>query len=381
MLIEIPCEILDSLPACDEEHITALENLATARREGKHLIVGKHSTMKELAHWGQLTPRASELYRQASNNATQEMGLAGRLHTIVKVACDGVAPRLDMLGSRQVIVLPLRHFSDSGSIQPTRLLGENVVDARLYKILAEYYGLHPDLRRLKVSVELDHGGGSSTYKVYTHLQNNSQGFCVCIVDSDQQSPASPLGQTAKNVAVVDSDDNPRIQYHAIGCRTAENLLPITVIDQVSSSSMGASIPARVNLFKFLRDIVCTDESEARLWIRLKGNSDLRMAELFAIDVTQPHFLCWKNWRNKIAGLVSAYHQCVASKVCQQGSACKCDVVQGCSDLLGDCVEEMETMTRHKLSESIANDEHLRGQWEIIGEITFSWGCAKARNVT
>jgi hypothetical protein len=70
MLILIDSSVVDDGDenTWDDETVVALENLATARREGKHLVIADRETLKKIAQCSRLSEFARNVYKTYLTN-------------------------------------------------------------------------------------------------------------------------------------------------------------------------------------------------------------------------------------------------------------------------------------------------------------------------
>ena len=381
MLVELDEEI-EALPingGGTDAAINALENLATARREGKHLIVGKGTTLNSLADWEKLSPRCRGTLRQAASRAAEEMGLAQHLALRVVVSSSDTTPSVSGPEDHRVITLPLSFFSDSRSVQPSRILAENLVDANLYILLGKYFGKESRLRGISVVLEPLHGGGSTTASVYESEQLAAKAFCICIVDSDRKCPSNALGSTAR--AVLDSEDagKPYTAVHIPNLRTAENLIPDGVLEGIAYNDIPARsgpIPTRQNVARLVQKLAHGTSPEVRLWIPLKLSAPLMFNRILDMATAEGTKAYWRDWARVIGSVSIVSSTCKQQNRCCRTGACTCTILPTATDLLKDAVNFMQKQSTHELSKYVASDSTLKDEWMNIGLVTFSWGCSK-----
>ena len=381
MLVELDEEI-EALPidgGGTDAAIDALENLATARREGKHLVVGKGTTLNSLAAWKKLSSRCRGALRQAASRATEEMGLARHLALRVVVSSSATTPSVSGPEDHRVITLPLSFFSDSQSVQPSRILAENLVDADLYISLGEYFGKESGLRGISVVLEPLHGGGSTTASVYAREQRTAKAFCICIVDSDRKCPSNALGSTAR--AVLDSEDagKPYTAVHIPNLRTAENLIPYGVLEGIAYNDIPARsgpIPTRQNVARLVQKLAHGTSPEVRLWIPLKLSSPVSFNGILDMATAEGTKAYWRGWARVIGSYCKVSSTCKQQNRCCRTEACTCEILPTATGLLEDAVDFMKKKSPQELSEYVAPDLTLKAEWMRTGLVTFSWGCAK-----
>lgn len=222
MLIELDGSVPTANLSSGE--LAALENLAIAFVEGKHLIFAASATLQKLADCTEFGRRARGAFAAALARRA-EIGALRR--TLVR--------RLVVVGSLSTrtahedeILLPADWFANSGDSQASVLLVEDLNDeavmAAVWPALAAMEGL-PDLR---LRWEVVSGGGSNTSREYARLQSSSRP-ALCLVDSDKWSSCAALGNTATGVSALDDAERRHVQVLILQAREMENLMPLAMI--------------------------------------------------------------------------------------------------------------------------------------------------------
>ena len=386
MLLELDPEI-EALPiqaGGKTAEVAALENLAIARREGKHLVVGRGTSLRSLANWGRLSDQCRATLRQAASRSTEEMGLAGEL--AIRVVVKSSASGSSVAGSegQRVVTVPLRFFSDSRSVQPSRILGESLGDADLYITLGEYFGRESGRQGLLVALEPVGGGGSATASVYEREQRASAGFCICIVDSDRDYPCDEVGDTAREVLDRDDSAKPYCAVYIPNVRTAENLLPHRILEAIAYSNIrnkSGPIPERQEIARRIQKLAEGDEPEVRLWMPLKLQEPVRFESILKLATREDSKAYWGGWAVDVGRCCEVAGICrVPSRCCRSGG-CTCEVLPTAKGMLKTGVEFLQELSPQKLSEVVTSDEVVRAEWMRIGRLTFSWGCSKRASIT
>jgi hypothetical protein len=237
LLIELDLSVAG---ATRDLEIRAIELLALAHREGKHLLLVSPMLCQKLSSNTKIEPHVLRLLNTASATFAEHAALRGSLPYYVRVTLIGTGPRLsasqDANGAtvQVAIITELSHFADSAKIQPSVLLAEDSTDAELLSRLADGYRY-----RMKcvprVHLQCEHGGGARTGLQVTRLAATGLPHGV-VVDSDKSGPSSAAGGTLK--AVMDAAKaNPcslRLFVHPLDARELENQLPNSVY-QLSDS--------------------------------------------------------------------------------------------------------------------------------------------------
>lgn len=133
-------------------------------------------------------------------------------------------------------------FLDSESSQPAMLACENFDDAKVFhqfaKCLANLPGLKFDIR-----FELDAAGGSNLAQHVREKAKRHRRLIIAIADSDMEHSSAAIGSTARALCKLRQETSQgrlaMLLVHVLtSCREAENLLPISLLDQLASHGFG-----------------------------------------------------------------------------------------------------------------------------------------------
>ena len=377
MLLYIDESLLDIVQdGASNEDIEAISNIAQAKREGKHLLTGHRNTLERLAQWSALLPMHSEVYRKAvtATQLTQMRQLIEHLPVHVRIVHNTIRQSPYQQPQKPVIEVPVSHFRDTSTIQPTILLSEGSDDAILYEAMGRCFRWMKHLRTLKIRTERRLGGGDQIAGQYSNLQAEGKRFCLCIADSDRKRPDGSLGATASKLRNADDPQRPLCLAYIIEAREAENLLPIAVMRRAACQDM-RSCKGLIREMGIVADVVeAIDGSsvpDLRLWIDLK--SGMRLSEL-----SEP--ASERTWQPAISSVLQATsysikNTCSSKSRCSDPDNCSCIIFLGCSSLLNRAACVFGLMTDQKIWETIPRSEALFTQWEKIGSLVLGWCCA------
>lgn len=134
MLINIHKSVFDNNDIWDEpETIPALENLANAVREGKHLVISDRKTLGIIANCQDLSKTTRAIYTMLYNKFSELRSYLSVVTKYIEIT-DLLEPRLSSLSGKEVIQVPLGFFENTESIQKTILLCENSRDTFFIKL-------------------------------------------------------------------------------------------------------------------------------------------------------------------------------------------------------------------------------------------------------
>ncbi|EHJ14461.1 MULTISPECIES: hypothetical protein [Crocosphaera] len=272
MLIKIDVSVVQSFENSNswpDDLIIALENLALARREGKHSIIADLNTLKIIAKCSDLSKNAKISYKKILNDRPKFKAYLSHVSRYIEIIHPCNVNKIDSNSGKDIIKLPYTFFNDSETIQKSILLCENLQDTEFYKIIAETFCKWKRLN-IKPKFEPSLGGGNTISTVYENIQNKKKRLCLCIVDSDKLSPNSSLGSTARNIKQKDDNTSVTTLLYILPVRELENLIPLSILSELMSKNGD-----RENPFKQLEKIEESSVKEIRNFLDIKEGTRLK----------------------------------------------------------------------------------------------------------
>jgi hypothetical protein len=289
----------------------------------------------------------------------------------IVVANDSYKPASENVGSKRTIIFPLRWFDSTIKVQPTVLLGEDLSDAKILRLVGETGTVLARLPYLPLALWPDHGGGSKTGQV---LASNavSNRPCVCIVDSDRASPSGAIGGTASGVQLFkDTSAFPLVEVAETSGRDLENILP----DNFYRDSYGNNA-RHSGLALLLERLTHAQEIELRSHIDIEKGVTLRQVFNHPVGSIERAY-----WDGKLPILLSLLgtqntsYPCLATGTCAQAltTSCSCVIVTGnTSNVLDHFLDRFAGANRYQIASSL--DVGVRHEWLRLGGIVSSWCC-------
>ena len=367
MLISIHSSVVDDghENTWDDETVVALDNLATAHREGKHLVIADRKTSKKIARCSRLSENKRNVYKHLSNQATQNFrSYPSVVKRYIEVnPC--LEPQVVENSGQQIIKVPPRFFNDSESVQKTILLGENLEDAVFYETIAKVY---LRWKRINAQIECDRrgGGGNTISREYINIQKLNKRFCLCIVDSDKIAPNGNLGSTASRLRNSDDPTCIKTQIFILDCRESENLIPNSILSKL--------YPGNQEKLEAL-NIIESISLEVRYFLDIKRGTYLNRI----IDERNSQI---KNfWSAKIPQILNISdrinNSCQTNWQCSSNSGeCQCKISLGFGDkTLSKTVEYLNDNTPNEIARIV--DRSMRSEWEQIGQVVMDWCIAES----
>ena len=369
MLILIDSSVVDKGDenTWDDDTVLALENLASARREGKHIVMAKRETLKKIALCSRLSQFARNIYHKLYNQSTQLQSYISAVTRYIEIVNPCYEPAVISDSGKKVIKVCPRFFNDSESVQKTILLCENSDDAVLYEIIAKVYLIWKKMN-VKIVCEPRGGGGNTISSEYINIQQAKKRFCLCIVDSDKIAPDGNLGSTASRLQTQSDSTCINTQTFILDCREVENLIPNSILSELCLKNQ-----ERVKALRIFENISSSSAVDIRYFLDIKKGT--RLKEI--IQSSNPSIKSF--WEVKISQLPNISSciddWCRVNWQCSSGE-CQCKISLGFGEsTLSNTVEYLKQKSPHEIARII--DKSLVSDWEKMGQVVMNWCIAES----
>jgi hypothetical protein len=344
--------------------------LLSSVSEGYHRITGSRKVLAELRKVQGLGIKDVRTLERAFGRIGQEGDLRWKLPIYGKViVSSATSPVSSYSGSQRVIEFPLQWFDRLAKLLPTKLLGENLSDARIFEKFGEVGSLIAAPLYLPIQATLRHGGGSAIGSVLEQIAH-SEALCICIVDSDKSSPLGASGGTARTVAgFKDSTAYPQLEVMETNGRDLENALP-----DLFYLSRYSGHPQYKTMSTVLGQLTQVREFDVRAHVDIKDQITVRDVLLLPAG-TQEHSF----WTSKIsvvlaaAGTSASAFPCLVTMSCPHTTAScpACIVASGNrANILDDFLDYFQSADRHPLRQLL--DPSVEPEWNRLGAAIASW---------
>lgn len=327
-------KILSKVDLADDNGLKAMaiENILKAHGERKHHVWMPIEVVRSF-----LGDEALSLFsRRVVNELMGQVNEELRIHE--KFEFHAVVDFFDkhrMEFSDGKLIIGYRHFTDSSATQEAVLLSENELDGMAFLWGAKAYLSRERIPALSISVEIQPGGGNTTFDNFERLERGKR-FFACIIDSDKSHPKASLGDTAARFNSVAPGYVGRRYFEILSCHEIENIIPVSIVQSVYPDKCEKSLV-------YERDLI-----EYRAYPDHKHGVSVRDA--IAEDM--------KHKDN--------YWRVLASKE-QDDSLC----AGFGAGMLKACVELMDRISPRKAVEYV--NEDIDREWLRISKIVASWG--------
>jgi len=355
---------LEDTNALASDSIDALENLALGWREGNHIVVGTRKAIRAIVHQEGLSRRAHAAFRQIQGRLSEYLGLVRVIATRVEVTGLTTNERRVRDRDKEVLEVPLKFFSSSSSIQQTILLTENLTDARFFYNLVRTIAEELKLGRLHYKAELRGGGGSTITAEFRQIQDSNIRFCLAIADSDKKYAGSSAGPVADELLKSDTSSRVRSEALILPCRSAENLIPCSVLRAISPD-----FQAVVDLLDRL-----AKDGDLLLRAHLDLKRGLTLEYVFELPSDSPERIFWEDRLGYLKNICGFSKTCVRTGTCRMGAGCSCIIHNGLGrKILSDAVDHICSFSR--FDQVQIDDEFTKSYFSEIGQVILAWSCS------
>lgn len=366
-------KMLENESKPNDDVISAIEHIARARREGKHLVFAERKTMNALRKCSLLSDLARRVYNRIYQRLPQQgIYLKTLVRRVEVVAAEGVLEVVTQ-GQCQVIRVSASYFRDFSLVDETIFLCENIKDVAFYKKMAGAYLAESVGGRIVIRCEPRGGGGQTTADQYQSIQSRKNRFCLCILDSDKEAPNAKLGGTVKAVRKVDDPKQCLCEWAHLNVREIENLIPT----QMYRTALTANDPL-MKTIELLEQLEASSVPDSRRYLELKKGIKLGRVRLAPTD-TQ-FYKYWTPTLSAIASeLPSISDDCwQTTGHCTNKKDCKCIVMPGLGPKILDTV--IKKVIIPKSNDEIAQMvcPSLKAEWIRLGEMITAWCCGSSR---
>ena len=357
MLIKI-CPNLDFSDAT-KNYLLAMENLASAARNGDHAVIADIQTLETLSELNDLGLSARALFKTLKRKWTQLSSLES---IVSKKIIAGEFNEIKKIKNQhgEEIHVPISMFDSRELSQKTKLILEDVGDELIYQLITDWF-----LKKKKginnfsnlYNCNSVHGGGQRTGFVYKTIERKERCLTLCIVDTDKKYPTCDFGPTAEKVREAHISGTPLNQPFYLEVHEVENLIPISIYRLTYAKHPNDSaLKAAYESLEFLEE-----NSAIKFFDSKKGVSCLQI-NLTATDERRRDY--WSPLVDTIHTKKDCNH-----KVCNQAS-CKNQMIKNWPKPAETKAEITAIRDGEQFEFNIS--PWLSNEWERIGQKILNW---------
>lgn len=355
MLIYLSDKIFefDKVSFSKNELIECIDNVLKAHIEGKHIVAIPYSVAEKILQLEGIGENFKRKLKIVSSKFSTLGGLKRALSFYAKVVapscCGNHYISLEHDGDMAIANIPICLFGDTEIIQKPIMYTENQEDAVLYEhLLRGFIAKHnKELAGIKLAISKKGCGGSAIFREFMESLN-SKTVSVTIVDSDRDSRASNVGDTAKqfrNVPEITVSNSLNF-FHLLPVREIENLLPINLIKNSLPNSSCKEHKECCDILELWESIFIDDW---RFYIDLKNG--LGTARLLSLLTEKQTADCWTSYYEAFTNKISVCSDCKQSLDSKADNVCDCMIFSGFGDaLLSSVNSHLQKLTSHKIAE-------------------------------
>lgn len=349
----------------NDDALNGLSAILKAVQKGHHYVLGKRNTFETIAKNASLSRTEREIASILLNNLTTLAPLKNIIKPkIIVTNNDNSTP---IKNENDCWITPLS-FLGQININSTELLAENLNDVHLFENAAIHYCIKSSINS-NISIKKTSGGGATTPAILINSIDHKE-FCLCITDSDKESPKSKSSSTSKNCKkIVKKKQNKNIVSHfTLQCREAENLIPISLFQEIVISK-------KQQQWVWHRDNLYSVDKMPHKYIDLKNG--LKLERIYNLNNTSPTRVYWLSFFKKLSEQMIVENYCNDQDKCRLNNigTCECIIGHGFGNsILCDANVYMNSHTDEEIYERIKNDFNIN-EWIEVGKIVFEWCCA------
>jgi len=348
MFIEIADECIELIN--EDKYYTFFNQLAYYMNNGRHYIFLSKKFLETLFKNKKLDYNVKNVYKKMFDNSCEDLIIKKSVNRIIRVTKE-----IELVRKNNEIYMPLEFAIEIDLFNnKSNLIGENTSDCNFFHTLGEIYKNCNSIVGINIEMQTCNGGGGSMFEVCIGKSTDRE-FSITIVDSDQKYEGAPKGGTMKKVlrdTISQYNEIYPLYVHEI-----ENLIPIKMIENYYSTNRGESDKSdTIELLKKLKQDA-VEKSPLAYFAMKNGITKNKW------DSDENYRTYWKSMLDK-----------VDYKYSGEG-----DIIQGFGNrfLSKLCAYMNKEKTNSNFYENNV-DDYLEKIWKEIGQIIYSYGCARQR---
>lgn len=356
MLIEIDISVVDCASKGELHSVRALQSIATSQSYGYHVVWAQRNTLKKIVALSMLSDLDISIYRSILNKYATITSDYKKINFRLLVS----TLQTTKIESNQIIINP-NQYPNFNYVNRAQLLAENLLDINLFRYIGLFFLRECKLENtIKLEFDDELGGGDTTHTNYKKHVDNSEKFCLCILDSDREYENSTYGNTFKKVQKCHNNSKPFncMCYGTEKLREIENLIPyylyLSDSNYQHTQIVKEQLKFDLSFFDLKEGLKCkciTDQNSLNYWRNVLSS--------------------YKHIIDNIDAAVSfmntdidEYKRVYDKEVFIEGFG-----VNLLKHILNSKKSELEKITTKELTDSQVHE------WNRIGKLMLYWGCA------
>lgn len=258
-------------------------------------------------------------------------------------------------------IMTLDTFIKIGIPNKMNIIAENFSDCKFYRYMGNAYRIKEKIKSVKIELELIHAGGSTIYEAYTEKMKERK-ISILFIDTDKKykscNPGETLRKLINEITKLKNKNELKeyIELQILDVHEAENLIPITMMKKILASRN--ALNQKKKTFDFFDQCINANKIEALKYFDLKNGIEIG-------KLNDKQYKVY--WKSKIEEVGETFDENNLLK------GVKKDLLVQALKYLGDNIENEKFW-----EENI--DTYMETEWNNLGQIVYSYGCARERNV-
>ncbi|QPW51900.1 hypothetical protein G9298_30175 (plasmid) [Bacillus thuringiensis] len=382
-------DIKEQLQSMDEEslEIKVLDNLATAVREGYHIIIASLEVLEFLKKLTLLENKSKRIYEQLFLRYAFLGAYEDFCNEYILIKSKNYSFNKTKHLGKCIYETPINFFEALITVFPTALVSEDLNDCIFYESLTRKY-IVENKHKINVNLSLDyhHGGGQGSHKIFENKINDGR-LTLAIADSDKSHPDDKIGNTLSElITVYGRYENDRIiDLYGLKVREKENLVPPSFYLLCANSGGREAVKKLLKVeraveqqpkLKYMdvkdglkvkdlkKDIVYRDYYEDLF----KEVTDLIACSCEEINNKEDEFQLIQGIGGKL--------ECFLEDVLGDGLERKLEQKRQIQGIPQDAIKIIEENIKKKNNLFSDLPEYVKNEWEVICTKIISWGCSE-----
>lgn len=216
-----------------DEEVEGIQQLASAYRYGKHIILSKRETLIALAECSFFSQATKAIMKIVHNRLSTSYSISEQVSFLVRVVSGQAVDALS--GVSLLVDVELDRIAGEDMASLVRVYVEDINDQHTYQAILQSVLKARGLFGLRIMPGYENGGGSNTAKNFRRAVESGQ-HAICIVDSDRKYAGALPDGTARLVLKTARDLGVESRCLVLDAHEVENLVPPEFYRNCASNS-------------------------------------------------------------------------------------------------------------------------------------------------
>lgn len=344
-----------------DEYKNFFNSLAYEINRGNNFYFFSKKALEELYNNDKLERFPKEIYRKMFNKCYEDNAIVNSVNRRIVVKEKTQENKIIFEGNK--FIVPIDCFVNLEYSKKINIIAENNLDCEFFKKIAKVYMNRKKISSVKLQLDNQPGGGNTISDVYANKIIGGE-FSVTLVDTDRKYFNCPEGNTSKtierrkNQLISENNYIEIVEIVKLDVHEIENLIPIDMISKFYDKNPDEE--KRNDTINFLKKFAKNQFNEEN------PLSYFDMKEGIKKESCQSKPIYKEYWKEVLEQNSYIYDEENLIK----GFGDK--ILRKIEQYIG---EEIEKENFYKDNINV----YLRKQWNDIGKIIYSYGCARERS--